>query len=258
MEQPKHHTHHLIPLSVYVKTLVTLLVLTGITVGASYIDFGKANMLVAMGIASLKASLVMMFFMGLKYDNWINRIVILSSFCGLALFLFFTASDLWTRKGPPQLKVKAVAATMTTDELTKLGVSTPTQVAHGKELFNNNCATCHGVEGHGDGASGASLNPKPRNFHAPAGEWTHGNAPEAIYVTLAFGSPNTGMASYKALSPTDRWALVHYVSTFTTAEHANKVADKYAQAIKEDSASGEVKTPVPVDFAIERMLQENK
>jgi caa(3)-type oxidase subunit IV len=258
MEQPNQHKHHLIPLEVYIKTLLTLLVLTGVTVGVSYIDFGAYNMLVAMGIACLKASLVMMFFMGLKYDNWVNRAVILSSFVALGLFLFYSASDLWTRTGPTPVKVKAVLATMTTDELIKLATATPAQVAHGKELFANNCVACHGAEGKGDGASGASLNPKPRNFHAALSEWKNGNSPEAIYTTLAYGIPNSGMASYKALSPSDRWDLAHYVATFATGERANKAADHYAQAIKEDSSSGPVKTQVPVDFAIERIIQESK
>jgi cytochrome c oxidase subunit 4 len=77
--------------------LVTLLILTVITVGASRIDFGAANMLIAMLIASIKASLVIAIFMHVKWDTAINKIVFLSSFLFLSLLFLFTLSDQATR-----------------------------------------------------------------------------------------------------------------------------------------------------------------
>ena len=41
-------------------------------------------------------------------------------------------------------------------------VSTPEIVTHGKQVFQTTCAMCHGAEGKGDGAAGASLNPKTK------------------------------------------------------------------------------------------------
>ena len=93
--------------------------------------------------------------------------------------------------GRPQ----AAASTMTLADLPKFEQGSPELVAKGKGLFSTNCAVCHGPEGNGDGAGGASLHPKPRNFHAPGASWTHGNTAASIYYTLANGSQGTGMAS---------------------------------------------------------------
>jgi cytochrome c oxidase subunit 4 len=77
---------------------IALLILTVVTVGASRIDFGPANMLIAMLIASVKASLVILFFMHVKWDTAINKIVFLSSFLFLSLLFVFTLADQATRR----------------------------------------------------------------------------------------------------------------------------------------------------------------
>lgn len=258
----EHHAHHITPIAVYVKTLLALLVLTVLTVAASYMDFGKANIFVSLGIATVKAALVMMFFMGLKYDNALNRVVILSSFLALALFLWLSASDLWTRMPETPVKVVSAAGALGMDDIKKLEASTPELVAKGKEIFNVNCAVCHGAEGKGDGVGGQALNPKPRNFHLPASAWKNGTSGKSIYVTLSYGIPGSGMAAYKSLPPGDRWALVHYVQTWTPEIQAAGPADaRYAQALKEDGvgegggAAGGAKQSIPIDFAIKRLTQ---
>ena len=52
--------------AIYVSTLVALLILTAITVGASYIDFGSGNVVIALIIATIKATIVALFFMHLR------------------------------------------------------------------------------------------------------------------------------------------------------------------------------------------------
>lgn len=89
----------------FFNVLVTLLILTIITVAASRFDFGAANLLIAMLIASIKASLVMAFFMHLKWDTAINKIVFLSSFLFLSLLFIFTLSDQATRRYDNQWNV---------------------------------------------------------------------------------------------------------------------------------------------------------
>src|SRR5438067_706577 len=128
MADNKHGGHHLVPLWVFYKTLGALVILTIITVGASYMDFGKANIVVSLGIATTKAALVMMFFMGLKYDTILNRAIILSSFAALILFIWLSASDLWTRPDVQPIKV-AQAAVPSVDEMKKLETSTPELIA---------------------------------------------------------------------------------------------------------------------------------
>ena len=67
------------------------------TITASRVDFGSANLLIAMLIASVKAALVIAIFMHVKWDTAINRIVFLGSFLFLALLLIFTLADQATR-----------------------------------------------------------------------------------------------------------------------------------------------------------------
>jgi caa(3)-type oxidase subunit IV len=258
------HSHHpLVPLKVYAFTLLGLLVLTVVTVGASYLNFGStANVLVSLGIASAKASLVLMFFMGLKYDSNLNRAFILSSFAALVLLLAITAADLWTRPQPQPVKVMAAAVGLSEEEFQRaLASSTPEQVAHGKEVYDVNCAVCHGATGNGDGIGGAALNPKPRNFHSPVGEWKNGPSAKSIYVTLVYGIPGSGMASYKALPATDRIALAHYVRSMGGhTDASSKADDRIAAAMKEDGIGGEgagaAKATLPIDFAIDRVLNK--
>lgn len=255
-----HHGHHLVPLSVYVKTIIALLILTVLTVGASYVDVGRFNIFVSMGIALAKATLVLMFFMGLKYDTNLNRAYILSSFVAFTIMITITAGDLWTREKYTPVTVKSVAAALSVEDLNKLMVSSPELVAHGKEIFNVNCAVCHGAEGKGDGAGGAALNPKPRNFHAGAAEWKNGTSAKAMYVTLMYGIPGSGMASYKALPAQDRVALIHFLHTMTPDIQAVSKGDaQFAAAMKEDGigegGGGAPKVALPLDFAIDRMNQ---
>ena len=89
--------HHVSSSAMFFNVLVALLFLTVITVAVSRFDFGSANMLIAMGIASVKASLVIMFFMHVKWDTAINKIVFLSSFLFLSLLFIFTLADYATR-----------------------------------------------------------------------------------------------------------------------------------------------------------------
>ncbi len=91
------HPPHVVPAFLFVKVLFALLILTVVTVAVTRVDFGSLNMFVAMSIAALKASLVMTFFMHLKWDTAINNIAILSSFLFLALLFIFTLADLNTR-----------------------------------------------------------------------------------------------------------------------------------------------------------------
>jgi cytochrome c oxidase subunit 4 len=89
--------HHVTSTKTFVTVLLALLFLTIITVAASRVDFGSANLLIAMLIASVKAALVIAIFMHVKWDTAINKIVFLSSFLFLSLLLIFTLSDQATR-----------------------------------------------------------------------------------------------------------------------------------------------------------------
>lgn len=104
-EHAAHESHHHIsPSSLYWTVWVGLMILTAITVLAYYIPvwlnlkLGAGNVVIAMVIATTKASLVCLFFMGLKYDKKFNLIAFLSSLIFLGLFLSFTLLDINTRE----------------------------------------------------------------------------------------------------------------------------------------------------------------
>ncbi len=83
--------------AIYVKTLVALLILTAATIGASYIDLGNGNVVVALIIATIKASLVVLFFMHLRWDKPLYGIIAMAGFLFLGIFLMFCLMDQDTR-----------------------------------------------------------------------------------------------------------------------------------------------------------------
>ncbi|MFO1076561.1 MAG: cytochrome C oxidase subunit IV family protein [Planctomycetota bacterium] len=90
--------HHVSSAAMFRNVLIVLLILTVITVAASRVNFGPANMLIAMAISCIKASLVILFFMHVKWDTAVNRIMFLSSFLFLSLLFIFTLADQGTRR----------------------------------------------------------------------------------------------------------------------------------------------------------------
>lgn len=94
--------HHVTPLSVYLKVFGALLVLTVITVavapvGPLHIKSAFWSTIIAMFIATIKASLVLLFFMHMKYDNNMNRVIFATGFFFLLVLFAFSAFDVYTR-----------------------------------------------------------------------------------------------------------------------------------------------------------------
>ena len=87
------HPHHVSPPSVFRNVLMALLALTVVTVAISRVDLGSLNMFAAMGIAAVKATLVLTFFMHLKYDKPFNAVVIIVSMALVALFIAIALTD---------------------------------------------------------------------------------------------------------------------------------------------------------------------
>jgi mono/diheme cytochrome c family protein len=102
--------------------------------------------------------------------------------------------------------------------------SSPELVAKGKSIFSINCASCHGVNGKGDGPAASALNPKPRDF--TSGYWRYGGGVARIVQTISTGSPGTAMAPFPGIPLEDRFALAQYVRTFNPAkQEADKPED---------------------------------
>ena len=84
---------HATAASTYAKVLGTLLVLTVITVLAAGFSFGSWNVIIALGIASVKASLVALFFMHLRHDKPMSAIIFVSGAAVLGVFLMICMLD---------------------------------------------------------------------------------------------------------------------------------------------------------------------
>ncbi len=84
-DEHEHGLAHVAPIRVLVATGGTLLLLTIVTVLATRIDFGApVNLGVAMAIAVTKATLVILFFMHLRYDRLFHTVVFVSAICAAA------------------------------------------------------------------------------------------------------------------------------------------------------------------------------
>lgn len=81
----------------YLTIILTLMALTGITVWAAFVDLGRFNIVVALAIATCKATLVVLFFMHAKYSPKRTQLVILAGIFWLAILLFMTMSDYISR-----------------------------------------------------------------------------------------------------------------------------------------------------------------
>ncbi len=132
----------------------------------------------------------------------------------------------------------------------------PGLMARGKVLFAENCATCHGPEGRGNGPAGVGLNPQPRNFTQPTG-WVNGYRIEDIYKTLREGVKGSGMVSFNYLSRKDRMALVHVVQSFGAFNHGPEDPKALDALAKLFASSGEViPDKIPVAFAEQQLESE--
>lgn len=89
--------HHMINFAEVRNVLLALLALTVLTVVVSWFDFGAFNFVIAMGIATVKASLVMAVFMGMKYDDKLYVGIILTSVLFVALLFVISQFDIATR-----------------------------------------------------------------------------------------------------------------------------------------------------------------
>lgn len=78
-------------------------------------------------------------------------------------------------------------------------------------LYQAECASCHGVEGRGDGPAGQELDPEPTDFHDA--QRARQRSVYGLYNTVTLGVSGTAMVPYGHLSDADRWALAFYVGS---------------------------------------------
>ena len=95
------HSEHIVSPKVYAVVLTALLVGTFLTVQAAKVDLGRLNIVAALGIATIKMTLVILFFMHGKYSPRRTKLVILAGFFWLAIMLGLTLQDYSTRHAEP-------------------------------------------------------------------------------------------------------------------------------------------------------------
>ena len=100
--------HHVISIKVYIIVFISLLFFTGLTVISAQFDLGSFNIILALLIATIKSSLVLLFFMHLYYDNKINLALIIGSVLFLGIFIGLTMIDVTRRQDIYDIEGKLV------------------------------------------------------------------------------------------------------------------------------------------------------
>ena len=90
-------TEHITSVRTYVLVFIALIVLTAITVLVAFQDFGPWNDVVALAIAVIKASLVVLFFMHIYYSTRLSKLVVISGLLWLFILIGLTLSDYLSR-----------------------------------------------------------------------------------------------------------------------------------------------------------------
>ena len=89
-------------------------------------------------------------------------------------------------------------------------------LAAAQQLFQTECAGCHGVEGLGNGPMARELDPPPANFHNAQRQQQRSLL--GLFNTVSLGVEGTAMRAFTELSTEQRWALAFYVANFASSE----------------------------------------
>ena len=95
-------SEHIVQPRVYIVIFLALMVGTVLTLLAAFYDFpGPLNAIVALTIAVVKATLVVLYFMHVRYSGRLVWLVIIAALLWLAIMFAITFSDYWTRSWQP-------------------------------------------------------------------------------------------------------------------------------------------------------------
>lgn len=143
--------------------------------------------------------------------------------------------------------------------------NSPKLYAQGKQVFQINCAVCHGMQGYGNGPRAAGLNPPPRNYHT--GKFLYGTSKLALYHTVSNGIPGSAMPSFAMLPPEQRMAAIHYIRHWIPNPQHDTPA-QLAALPAVTAASGETTLPkltpvaegphIPIALAMQMIEQRAK
>jgi cytochrome c oxidase subunit 4 len=94
---PEHGEHHIVSPKTYVLVFVSLLTFTGITVWAAFVNLGVMNPVIALAIATIKAMIVILFFMHIFFQSKLIKMTVASGFFMFLVLITMTLSDYISR-----------------------------------------------------------------------------------------------------------------------------------------------------------------
>jgi cytochrome c oxidase subunit IV len=97
MSEQVHQEHHIVSPKIYVAIFAALLVATGLTTAASYVEMYVFNAVVALGIAVIKATLVVLFFMHVKYSTRLTKLTVFAGVFTFLVLISMTLADYVSR-----------------------------------------------------------------------------------------------------------------------------------------------------------------
>jgi cytochrome c oxidase subunit IV len=95
--EPTHHSEHIVSPKIYGMIFGALMVGTALTVAASYVEMGDFNAVVALGIACIKAVLVILFFMHVKYSSRLTKLTVAAGFFTFIVLITMSMTDYISR-----------------------------------------------------------------------------------------------------------------------------------------------------------------
>lgn len=94
---PEHAEHHVVTPRTYIFVFITLLIFTGLTVVAAYVDLHIFNPIVALAIATFKAVIVILYFMHVKYQSRLIKMTVSAGFFTFLVLTTMSLSDYMSR-----------------------------------------------------------------------------------------------------------------------------------------------------------------
>ena len=107
----------------------------------------------------------------------------------------------------------------------------------GKQLYEQHCAACHGIDGKADTQRAQQYSPRPANFHLP--EVARALSPLRVSRAVRFGVPSTAMVPFDFSSEEERWDIAFYVSELDYAAAPVRRAESRMFGLAELSAESD-------------------
>ena len=89
--------HHVVSPMIYLGVFITLLIFTGLTVAASFVEMGVFNPIVALAIGCIKAVIVVLFFMHVKYRSKLTKLTVFAGIFTFLVLIGMTLADYFSR-----------------------------------------------------------------------------------------------------------------------------------------------------------------